>query len=349
MSHENTFDHTALLALPKIAENATPEKGLLTWSRPYLIDQVRSRGVDVVVTRGVTALDAENGIAKDVSRPEYIDDGQVEIQRLGDVALNSLDVMRTIVKVVDVDHILPVLNPTALRTHARNKNQAAADLLRPAGAYGRQFSLFEPGQSAAEHLDGLSGDAFVAKPNIGRLSGGVKVGDRAAVAEYLSEQESPYLVEEKLDFTAPLPGIKGIDEQQQARLDEANRLGVNKELRMYYFGNGTWDSVMRVAKPGETDFSSDNWLFIDQDSVPDDVYMISSNVIDRIKQKFGHDEVNIALDFVFAAAASEPEPHWEVMEMNVAEPQLIREHEHMAISRRQHAKLATQIARIAVS
>ena len=348
MNTDKSFDRIALLALPKIAAGASPEKGLLSWSRPYLIEQVRKSGVDVVVTRGLGSLDAEGGLAKSVSRPEYAG-SQVKLHQLGDVALCSLDVMRTIVKSVDVDHLVPVLNPTALRTHARNKNQAAADLLRPAGAYDRQFTLVNPEVMSLEQLDSLPGTQFVAKPNVGRMSNKVKVGDRQAIAEYVATQEDPFLVEEKLDFTAPFPGIKGLDEAQQARLDEANRDGVNKELRMYYFGNDTWDSVVRVAKPGETDFQNDNWLYIDQDSIPDEVYLKSAAVIEEVRKRIGTDEVNVALDYVFASSASEPEPHWEVMELNVAEPQLIQEHEHMAISRRQHTKLATQIARIAVS
>lgn len=348
MSQQKNFEKTALLALPKVAESSTPEKGLLTWSRPFLIEQVRERGVDVNVIRGITALDPENGLANNVIRPEYKGDNDVAIEHIGEKALDAFAAMRTIVKAVEVDHLVPVLNPTALRTHARNKDKTAEDLLRPAGAYDRHSALINPGGDI-EKIDTLSGDLFVAKPNIGRLSQGVKVGDRSAIEAYLQGQEAPFLVEEKIDFSAALPSVKGIDEDQQQRLNEANKLGVNKELRMYYFGDGVWDSVMRVAKPGETDFRSDDWLYIDLDTIPDEVYQKSARVIDQIKERISTDEVNIALDFVYGSTASQSDPHWEVMEMNVAEPQLVREHEHMAIARRQHTKLATQIARIAVS
>jgi hypothetical protein len=351
MSIEQNYDKTALLALPAIQKGSAPEKGLLSWSRPYLIGEVRKQGVDVVTTRSVAALDAENGIAKRVVRPEYTADGDVTIHELGVTALESFGVLRTIVKPVDVDRFVTGLNPYEFRTYARNKNKTAADFLRPAGLYDRQFTLIDPTQPLGEQLDTLPDtiDTLVAKPNVGRLSDGVKVGDRAAIAEHLAAQQDPFIVEEKMSFAPAMPGIKAIDESEQARLDEANRLGVNKELRLYYFGQDTWDSVMRVANPGETDFQNDNWLYIDQDSIPNEVFLRAAKVIEKIREKFSYDEVHICLDFVYVSTESQPEPHWEVMEMNVAEPQLIQEKENIEIGRRQHTKLATQIARIAVS
>lgn len=348
-SQSREFDTTALIALPAIAETAAPEKGLLSWSRPYLIDEIRKQGVDVAVTRGVKSLDVEAGIARSVTRPEYRGKFDVTIEELGDVALDAFAMMRSIVKVADVDYLLPVLNPTALRTHARHKSRAAQDLLRPAGAYNRQSVLVRPGDVAAGALDTLGGEFLVAKPDIGRRSGGVAVGDRYHIAEYLDEQTDLYIVEEKLDFSFPMPGIKGVDEVQQARWEQANTLGVNKELRMYYFGDGVWDSVARVAKPDETDFRQDEWVFIDGDSIPNEVYIKSAKIVDHIKARIGTDEVNVAFDWVYGSSASEPEPHWEVMEVNVAEPQLVKPSEHREIGKRQHTKLATQIARIAVS
>lgn len=343
------YDATALLAILKVAPGSPPEKGLLSWSRPYLVESVRDLGVDMHTIRGADAIDTEAGFARNVSRPEYIGNSEVTIHQLGDRALESYGVMRTIIKAQETDDLVRGLNPTALRKMARNKHTAAETLLRPTGAYERESLLVEPGESSDDAIGVIGSELLVAKPAVGRMSRGVMVGKKHEIANHLSDQEVPFLVEEKIDFTAAFPQIKGADEQQQARLDEANRLGVNKELRMYYFGDNIWDSVMRVAKPGEVDFRSDEWLYIDMDTIPDEIYTMSIDVIGRIKQQIGTDEVNVALDWVYGSTASNPDPHWQVMELNIHEPQLVQEHEDMTVSRRQHTKLATQIARIAVS
>jgi len=59
--------------------------------------------------------------------------------------------------------------------------------------------------------------------------------------------------------------------------------------------------------------------------------------------------VNIAFDWAYASSASNPEPHWQIMEMNAGEAQLVTLTEDHDTGSRHHIKLATQIARIAVS
>jgi len=351
MNHRE-YDASALLALPKIKEGSTPEQGLKTWSRPFLIDEVRRRGVDVAVVRGAASLDVESGQAFDVARPQYDNEGVVTLHNLGAVGLSSFNMMRSIVRPVEVDGILPVLNPTAIRRMARDKYTMANDLYVPAGAYDRQLGIYDPTQETADIdavLDTISGDFVVAKPNGGLRSIGVLVGEKAEVARRMQSVEVPYIVEEKLDFSAPLPEIRGLDESEQRRLDEANAAGVNKEVRLYYFGDGSWDGVARVARPGEVDFRDDKWLQIDLDSVPSELVQKGNDIIARIREKIGTDEVNVALDWVYASSASQPEPRWQIMELNAAEPQLVQLTDHEDVGRRQHRKLATQIARIAVN
>lgn len=349
MSRHNNYESTALFALPALTGDNPPQPGLLKYGRPLLFDEVRKQGVDVGIVRGTASLDTIEGIAFAVRTPEYKSDNEVVLHDLGDVALYDVGVVRTIIKPVAVDSFVPVLNPTALREHSRNKDQAIDDILRPADAYSRRSKLVLPGELLSDAFDHIGARSFVAKPNLGRMSKGIVVGDKTIIESKIQQAELPYLIEEKIDFSAAMPGVRGVDDEQQARLDEANRLGVNKELRMYYFGNDTWDSVLRVAAEGETDFAGDKWLYIDQDSVSNEVYLKSAAVIAKMKERIGTDEANIALDFVYGSTESNPDPHWEVMEMNVAEPQLVFEHQHAEIGRRQYKKLATQIARIAVS
>lgn len=346
---EQHYDSRALVALPKVAAGSTPEKGLLSWERPYLFERVRSHGTDVAVVRGAGSLDTDEAVARNVLRPEYGAGFQdVRIQQLGDAALSHFGMLRTIVAPVEADHVLPTLNPTSLRRLARDKFRAGAVLLKPAGMYERGAAHMTEVSNLDDVLDSLDGRSFVAKPNNGQRSQGVAVGDKQAIRDFLSDIDAKnYLIEQKLDFSPPLPGLRGETDEDQARLERANRDGVNKEVRLYSFGPDAWSVVGRVARPGEADFRDDTWLFLDQDSVPAELFTAGAAILSTIDREVGTDDVNIAIDFVYTATDTDPDAKWRVMEVNAAEPQLVNRTQHETIGRAQHDLLARQIARIA--
>lgn len=134
---------------------------------------------------------------------------------------------------------------------------------------------------------------------------------------------------------------------QQARLDEANRIGVNKEVRLYAFGEDQWSVVGRVAKPGETDFRDDTWLYFDETTVPQELFGAGEKILTTIEHEVGTRDVNIAIDFVYTTTDTDSDAKWRVMEVNAAEPQLVQIAQHETIGKAQHDMLARQIARIA--
>lgn len=345
-NYDAHYDTTALLALPRIPEGGVPERALSTWSRPYLINLIRKSGVDVHVSRGYNAFDEAGASVGGVIRPEYSPSGDVSIGHIGDVSANRYGVIRSITKPLNIPTVAQ-LNPYNLRMMARDKSAVASDILTPNQAYSRSFVRVDSGLEAPDYLAHLPNGLVVAKPIHGLRSRGVSVGSKQEVAEAVREIEVPYILEEKLDFRHPFPSIKGINEHEQARLEVANEQGVNKELRMYYFGDTDWDAVARVAQQGETDFRDDKWLYIDLDSIPTEVQEKSTAIAKTVAQKVGTGEFNIAIDWVYASTEGDPEPRWQVMELNAAEPQLIQLSEHREIGERQHEKLARQIARIA--
>ncbi len=340
------YEKTALLALPGIKPGVAPEAGLLSWSRPYLIEQVRAQGVDVLVSRGIGAINEETAQVEGVVRPEYASETSVSLTALGRIGLDEVNVVRNIVRPVRADTATPFLNENSIRDLARNKLAVAETVLGPAGVYHRKSISTDGGNT---NLEVLHGDTVVAKPIGGQRSRGVFVGSKHEAADFLQSTSEPYMVEEKLDFTQAFPSLRGSTDGEQSRLDYANASGVNKELRMYYFGDGQWDAVGRVAKPGETDFSSDKWLYLDLDSIPSSIIEGGTEVVRKLHRITGTDEFNIALDWVYASSASRPEASWQVMELNAAEPQLVRLEENEDVGRRQHQKLAKQISRIALS
>lgn len=346
---EQYYDSQALVALPTVAHGSTPEKGLLSWGRPYLFEQVRNHGTDIAVVRGAASLDLGSEAAHDVITPEYnLIHDTVRIHQLGDRALQSFGMLRTIVAPVEADHILPTLNPTSLRRLAKDKYRSSSVLLDPIGVYERHAAHLASVDNISEVLDTLQGSSFVAKPNNGMRSRGIFVGDKHSVGDFLRSAEAAnYLVEQKMDFTPALPGLRGEDPTQQARLEEANRMGVNKEVRLYAFGEDQWSVVGRVAKPGETDFRDDTWLYFDETTVPQELYGAGEEILAAIEREVGTRDVNIAIDFVYTTTDTDHDAKWRVMEVNAAEPQLVQISQHETIGKAQHGMLARQIARIA--
>ena len=268
------YEKTALLALPAIAEGSSEEKGLLSWSRPYMIDQIRQHGVDVAVTRGVKSFDEAGNIANDVIRPHYSEEGTevTRIDRLGSIGLDNFGMIRNIVRPLMAETTTPQLNPNSIRYLARNKFAVMQDLLVPVGVYNRQAVTIDGETSLSDisaSIDALPGDFIVAKPNGGQRSRGVIVGTKAEVEKALRDTgvTEPYILEEKLHFANALPGIRGRSADEHAELERANQAGVNREVRTYFFGQNDWDTVGRVAKVGEADFRSDEWLQLDLESV----------------------------------------------------------------------------------
>lgn len=348
------YEKTALLMLPAQKEGSKPESGLLSWSRPDLIGYMREMGVDVAVCRGIKKIDNENSSVNDVISPEYSDDKKmVDIKNIGSVALNDFDVIRNILKMFESDTDTPTLNPNNIRSMARDKYSIAKDVFMPLDLYNRDFiklGVDKADSEISDMLDLIHGDKIVAKPISGMRSQGVFVGSKPEIITKLAGRQKDYILEEKLNFNNAFPKIRAINEAEQNSLDNANSMGLNKELRMYYFGNKEWDSVVRAAPLGENNFISDEWINIDLETIPIDLIDKSNDVISKIQSLMAERdrEFHIAIDWVFANSSSNHQPTWQIMEVNAAEPQLVQLNENYEVGSRQHKKLATQLSRIAL-
>lgn len=350
----SNYEKTALLMLPSQKEGVEPESGLLSWSRPALIGYMRDMGVDVAVCRGIKKIDEKNSLVNDVISPEYSDDKKtVDIKNIGSVALNDFNVIRNIVKTFEADTDTPILNPNAVRKMARDKYNIAKDVFKPLDLYNRDFVKLDIDKSESEInsvIDLISGDEIVAKPVSGMRSRGVFVGNKSEVMTKLVDRQKDYIIEEKLNFNNAFPRIRAINEIEQNKLNKANAEGLNKELRMYYFGNKEWDSVVRTAPLGEKNFVSDEWINIDLETIPIDLIDKSNDVISKIQSLLTERdrEFHLAIDWVFADSSSNHQPTWQIMEVNAAEPQLVQLDENYEVGSRQHKKLAAQLSRIAL-
>ncbi len=348
MTQHAEFDATAIITIPKPYNGAQEEKGLLVYNRPDLFKLIRDgEGVDVHVSRGVDSIDAETGIVADVVRPSYYDlNGTVKLERVGERDLSDYGVARSYGPPTDTDRYVENLNPMNLRVLARDKFEVASTVLKKLGLY-RQSTLVTPAQSAMTTVNDITvGRSLIMKPNGGFASRDIISGTPAEIHSQLADITEPKLIEERLNFKLPIPSIKGRDEYEQARLDEANRSGVNKELRLYSYGDTVWHPVARVAEPGSLRLTGDEWVYIDEDTVPTDAILAANSVKYALDIKTGKTDTLLAIDLVYVTSESRPDPHWEVMEVN-AEPYIMRPENNKDIGLKHQRLLATQIGRIA--
>jgi len=353
----NDYDATALLAYPRFGDNDTLEKRLPSFGRALLVRELRSKyGIDVWASHGVKKGDIYTIVRPefeglDLSRYDIIADKNNEELSL---ALNSIALIRNYTKTARLNYDGTVLNPPDLREAVRDKHKMATEFYGPSGAYGRENVIAHSVAGVSEAVTSLPGEMFVAKPNQGTLSRRIIVGDKSGVISkvrqaLIKDPDNPYLVEEKIDFSSAMPGVRGENSTEQSRLDRANRDGVNKELRLYYYSDGEWDGVLRVAEPGETDFKADKWLYIDLDSIPSELLEKSQEIAKQLCRSYGDVEAHMALDWTYGSVASQPEPHWMIMEVNAGNPWNVKPGQNRQVSERQHRKDAKQIARIAKS
>jgi hypothetical protein len=337
------FDAAAALSVLR-HDDKTLEQVLADSDRPDLIREIRARGVDVHIVNGLKSLDIDSGTIR-ADRPEF-QDGLVSVVDLGGQALQSYGVFRNELRAIDsrIDDRVTTLNPTSVRKLGRNKHKTGTEILEPLGYY-RRNHLYIPGQPiTVSDID--FADEVIVKPNTGFASSGVEKGTPTEMVEYLKGRDKRHLIEERLSFAPPLP-IKGRDEVEQARIDDANERGLNKEIRMYSFGDHEWYPVGRIAYQHELKMAGDEWVFLDESSVPEEVYHIASQVKSRVDAATESSDTMLAVDVVYVTSKSNPEPHWEVMELN-AEQYVVRPSIDKTIGEKFRVLMADQIARNAL-
>lgn len=351
MANQESYDAAALFHVPKRA-SVDPQTGLdvtlYSWGRTELIQAVRNQGVNLHISRGRDAFDTPGVV--DVLTPIVDKATPTTALHLGSRALSDYGVIRSITGSLAHVTEVPVLTHASIRKIASDK-QATAKLLQGLGLHEGAYAI-SSSQDLSDALDAIQGDNVVLKPRRGARSEGVfvtyKQGAETAFVERTMKEDLEYILEEKLDFSTPFPAlIRGYDDANQARLERANLEGANKELRAMYFGNGTYCYIGRAAQKDESDFRADDWVYLDQDTVPDIIRSIDESIIHELEQRTGIKEFHIAIDHTFATTDTDNEPRWRVMEINAGEPQLVRLEQH-EVTAREHANLiAGQIARIA--
>lgn len=354
MFERDNFDKSVLIAAPMVPKGVLEQDSLKKESRPFLIEQLNEKGIGVYVSRGAKSFDADRNIVSDVVYPEFSNNGEdVALNRVGEVSVDDFDAVRNSTLRYNGETNTPFINPNAIRNLGRDKYEMANGILVPSDSFGRHIEIgrqSESDQIVQEKVANIPGDYIVAKPNTGMGSEGIIFGKKDEVLSQLGDRQDDYNFEELLDFSAIIPHLQGIDDDNQLLLNYANLNKVKKELRIYYFGKeNSWDAVLRATKRGESDMRNDIWVHVDLDSIPIELSEKSIDITRKIQEVVGlqNDKFYLAIDWVYASTASNKEPRWSVMEVNATDPVLVSVNDPTEagreIGRRQHSKMATLI------
>jgi hypothetical protein len=336
----------ALFVFPANKAGIDPEVAYLKEDRGRLIEDVRSLNVDVFTVRGKASFDVANHQVNNLTSPEYGEDFKsVKIRQLGSASLDLFVLMKThIVRLPEVESELPAFNPSVLRDLTSHKSRTIDEVLRPTDTLGRE-AISVKGDPLA--INQLPGAKLVLKPETGRQAAGLNIADRLSIAnDIASNKDEQYVVEEYLDLSTPMPDVQGDTPEAQAALDAANADGISKELRTFYYGpDERQDGVVRLHAE-RTAEDADQWATIDLDTIPPEVTQGNQRITAKIAEIIGRPDYHCAVDWVYAASASRPDPHWQVMEIN-SYPAQVKQAENAPVATRQRQKLAGLIARMA--
>lgn len=351
------FDAIAVLAIPAGKLQVAEEHGyhtdqrLRNWGRDGLIAAIEEQGVEAMILRGKASIDTDNSLMR-LQRPHIDSPGGIlpVIESIGWHPIESAGVVRSVTPVLDLASGAPQLNDPTVRALARDKF-LTAELLKRTGLHDGSIAVSVDTTFDRDVLDAIDGPMVFIKPRFGSRSEGVlgRMTKADAERELTGSRDTEYVIEPLVDFSHQWPGeIRALDQENQSLLDRANREGANKELRAYSFGEGEFYFVGRAAQPGATDLRVDDWVFLDQDTIPRTVRALAQEVYVRFAEASGVNEMHLGIDMYYAPSASSgDQPTWRTGEVNAGEPQLANYEENQQAAEEQRKHLALQIARIA--
>lgn len=326
------------------------DDALLNWARADLMLALSARAADVVVTRGANAFDFEGGQVS-VQKPA-IEQGQDDwkVTVTPDVIdIESIRAIRNVSRVIG--HGVPELNTPLVRDLAKDK--CATNALLGIAGYPKDWARAGGDISVSDALEAMTADDVVIKPQRGSKSQGIQMGTKARINALFKlgafDPEEEWVIEERFGFAPPIT-VEGMSADDQIRIDMANAEGSPKELRAFYFGENvdgpvlSW--VMRSARAGDDRVGRNEWIFVDQESVPEDLRVQTKFVADHFGAAAETRELHLAVDWMHVENHA-GQTLWLPGEINGAEPQLVWRSENPHVAADQADKLAAQLIRIA--
>lgn len=340
--------NAAINFLPKHNDDSLAQSG---WS--VVVDELAKSGHQTVISRGIKAYQPEEGIF-DGYGLERQSNGLYAAYKLGEGAVGLSEIG------VILDRAGPIRKETGIPTlNTRELRRVGADKLlsHQVASYDFQHRTNEMpvNGGVSDVLHDMPGIEVVLKPRrVLNPSEGVTILEKQEVEQWWAhvsdeDKENGWVIQEKLDMKA-LPGfIKGRDEQENSKIEEARTRGVIMELRLYcHFSDGhqtEFFPVVRIANDASPIMADEKvWAYPDPDSIPAELVERSSTALSRLANNAAVKDVFSAVDWVYADGSKGVQ--WYLMETNVRSPDLpvMNEHRRAAIDMRKG--LARHLAHI---
>ncbi len=332
--------------------HAYVDEGMGKYGRPELVLALAERGHKAVFLRGPDVYDLQAKTVHILTPKITILNGLYQVQATPTtIAIKVIRAIQNITHSIGTN--VPELNLPSVRMLARDKVKTN-EVLAP-HSLAKVFAGWKQGDSLHDALDSFPGDRVVMKPRKGRKSRHITVTTKQGLIGREAEGafgSGDWIIEERLDF-APTIDVKGVDDENQRKIDRANTLGLPKELRAFCFGRNEaghviTSYVMRIGKiDSDTFLVDDEWVYIDETSVPSEVVASTDQVIKAFEDACLAKEVHLAIDWVRVLRHGQDQPVWLPMEVNGSEPQLVRTRQNSVVAGVQTNFLADQLQRMA--
>lgn len=339
--------NTVLFAHPK---EKLPEKTLLP-GKIELFDMLRQRDMRPVLTfEGESAfnpvsVEVHDLLAEDTTRAA----GSVALHETG-VIVNRLDrsVRRDDMPDTWNESGIPVVNENELRSLVFRKHRVQAEVLEPLGV-GMASSLVDSPKAAVLFAHENPSDFYIAKPTSGTFSKGVDKIPADGLMDYFANPEKcgKTLLQPAYDFTLALPlSVSAYDTASKEAFEYWSRSNATKELRMYGFLAGESVDLFPVARAivkGE-----DNWFFLDPESLPENIYETTRQVLERSARLTGSKAIYAALDMGYGKLGND-DPDYHVIELNGRMPYLVGYDKHPEVAKTLRNKFADQLQEASIT
>jgi hypothetical protein len=318
------------------------------------------------VKRGVGSLIIPNLDSYDfnantvLAHPTYGDDGIV-LGKLNEypIAKGSLDVVRArILTPSALEERIPVLNGPRLREIGASK-WAQYELVPE--YMPRTISIAADQIPDQELLDSLVGEQLVVKADTSQDSRHIKICSRIEVPNAVMGMRDSFVREEKesgrvrknhkIDVQEY---VKGLSWQELRGVDDANKEALisaeTTELRIYCYVDKNrkipldmrYFATARALGPGY-----DNWISVDQDSVPFEAWEIVDEASDRLLDEADVPGGYFAVDLIKGKAARDAEERIYIREINTRDPMMVEAEDNLYDANMQRKMLANAMATMA--
>jgi hypothetical protein len=251
-------------------------------------------------------------------------------------------------RTLDYDRLPPsvelpsMINENASRDITNEKHAVYERVLRPFNI-GIATMLLTPDVDVGQFIDENMSEFYMLKPNRGSGGKGLETIARDDLLRIEAAGfDGSMIIQPMYDFTGRLPaGLKQYDAASTDLFEDVKGSSASKELRVYGFHNAERTDVFAVGRAITE--GTDDWFFIDPDTVEPDVFLKTQEAIRHTAHLTGALKMYGALDFGYGGLAGD-ENKWHAIELNSKQPYLIGYDKHAGVAHRLRSLFADQIS-----